>query len=251
MNISKLLKKYNLSRSPYIFYDDSMPAMYFTVYENNEWQLYFTDNKEVQKVDFLQGYSINQVTCFKKQDLYCVSFCSKMGESNSLFYAETDNPAQFKVITTIAHNCKAGTITPNKVLVFNKQNHLLIYNNTQDLINKNDLLTETPERDLFFNFKDPTQITFMTNDQNQVIISYEDVQPTERQGSIWVNLNDLGDQKQILTEDNKPLYDVTIDPYTHQILYSKHVGLRKFQRKIAKTYLKNINSNPVNILQEK
>lgn len=251
MNISKLLKKYNLSKSPYIFYNDNMPAMYFTVYEDDKWQLYFTDNKEVQKVDFLQDYSINQVTCFKKQDLYCVSFCSKMGDTNSLFYTETTNPAQFKVVTTIAHDCKAGVVTPNKVLVINNQNHILIFNNNQTLINTNDLLKEQPIQNLIFNFKDPTHITFINNDENQIIISYEDIQSNGRQGSICINLNNLNEQKQILTEDNKPLYDITIDPYTHEVLYSKHIGLRKWQRKIAKTFIKNINSNTINIIKNK
>lgn len=248
MNISKLLKKYNLSRSPYIFYDDGMPSMYFTVYENNEWQLYFTNNKEVQKVDFLQGYSINQVTCFKKQDLYCVSFCSKMGESNSLFYTETTNPIDFKIITSIAHNCKTGVITPSKVIIIDQQNHILIYENNPELINR-DLTKEKPIKDLFFNFKDPLNISFNNGDQNQIIIYYEDVQLSNRQGSIYVDLNNLTSQKQILTEDSTPLCDVTFDPYTHEVLYSKHIGLRKFQRKITKTFVKNIISKQVKLIK--
>lgn len=251
MNISKLLKKYNLSKSPYIFYDDNMPSMYFTVYENGIWQLYFTNNKEVHKVDFLQDYSIEQVTCFKKQDLYCVSFCSKMGDTNSLFYTETKNPTQFRVVTTLAHDCKSGTVTPSRIFIINNQNHILVFNNNYDLMNSGDLLKETPLQDFVFNFKDPTHITFVNNnDENQIIVSYEDVNFKDRQGSVYINLSDINDQKQVLTENNEPLYDLTIDPYTHQVLYSKRIGLRSWQRKITKTFVKNIVNNSVNVIQD-
>ncbi len=245
MNISKLLKKYNLTRSPYIFYDDSMPSMYFTVYQNNEWHLYFTNNKEVQKVDFLQGYSIKQVACFKKQDLYCVSFCGEFGGTNSLFYTETTNPTQFKVITSIAHNVRAGVVTPNTVIYLNQYNQLLIYQRKEDMILQN----QVPIKKLLFNLKNPTHISFLNNNQQQLLIAYRDIQYPLRHGSIYVNLNNIKDQKQLLTEDNQPLYDFTIYPYTNQVLYSKRIGLKEFQRKIARTFVKNIISNQVSMLK--
>lgn len=245
MNISKLLKKYNYTRSPYIFYDDGMPSMYFTVRENGQDQLYFTDNKGVQKVDFLQEYSINQVACFKKQDLYCVSFCGGMGEINSLLYTETKNPAQFKVVTSIAHNIRTGAITPNKIIVIGQDNIIKIYQNRQDF----SLDLETPTKELLFDFRDPTHLSFVNGDQDQLIIGYRDPDFADRHGSVYVNLNNIYQQTQILTENSQPLYDVTIDPFTHQVLYSKKIGLRKWQRKIAKTYVKNIISKPVDIVK--
>ena len=132
MNISKLLKKYKYTRSPYIFYDDNMPSMYFTVLEDNKWVLYFTNNKEVQKVDFLQDISIENITCYKKQDLYCVSFCGKMGDINSLYYTETKNPIQFKVFTSLASNCRGGVVTPKNVIIANNSNQILFYKNTKE-----------------------------------------------------------------------------------------------------------------------
>ena len=245
MNISKLLKKYNLTRSPYIFYDGETPSMYFTVYQNGKWHLYFTNNKEVQKVDFLQGYSIKQVTCFKKQDLYCVSFCGEFGGNDSLFYTETTNPTQFKIITSIAHNVRAGVVTSNKVIFFNQQNQLLIYQKKEDIIIQN----QTPIKKLLFSFNNPTHISFLNDNQQQFIVGYRDIKYPDRHGSIYVNLNNIEDQKQILTKDNQPLYDVTIDNKTKQILYSKRIGLKEFQRKIAKTFVKNIISNQVSMLK--
>lgn len=245
MNISKLLKKYKYTRSPYIFYDDNMPSMYFTVLQNDKWNLYFTDNKEVQKVDFLQDYSIKQVTCYKKQDLYCVSFCGEMGGTNSLFYTETNDPIQFKIITSVAHDIKTGVVTQSKIIVVNQENEILIYEKKDDII----LQKEKPIQRLTFDLKDVTHITFLNGDQNQLLIAYRDMQYPERHGTIYVNLTNIPQQKQILTEDNAPIYDVTIDPMTNEILYSKRTGLRKFHRKIAKTFLKNLNSNNVSLVK--
>lgn len=245
MNISRLLKKYKYTRSPFIFYDNNMPSMYFTVYENDKWQLYFTDNQKVTKVDIFPFSSINQVTCFKRQDVYCVSFCGEMNGINSLFYAETLDPTKFKITTNLAHNCIAGAVTPNKIMVLNPCNHLLIYQNKEEF----NIDNEIPIQNFLFDLKNPTHLSFIDGNDNQILISYRDPQCPTRHGSLYISLNPILDQKQILINDDTPLYDVTIDPLTHQVLYSNRIGIKPYNRKIAKTFLKNITSNIVRILK--
>lgn len=250
MNISKLLKKYKHTRSPYIFYDDNMPSMYFTVLEDDQWQLYFTDNKEVQKVDFLQDISIESVTCFKnKVGNYCVSFCGKMGGIISLYYTETKNPTQFKVFTSLASNCRGGVVTPQNVIINDLNNDILIYKNTNAGLTTPKFSTLDPKKKYTFDFINVKNVSFLNSNPKQLFISYQDYQNPRRCGTVMVDLNNIKQQKQIVTDKNQPIFDVTIDPYTNQVLYSKHNGLRYNQRKIAKTYLKNIISNNVQLLK--
>lgn len=252
MNISKLLKKYKYTSSPYIFYDDNMPSMYFTVLEDEKWHLYFTDNKEVQKVDFLQDMSIENITCFKnsQNNLYCLSFCSKMNDTNSLFYAETNNPTEIKVFTTIVRDIRGGIVTPNKVIYANMNNDIFCYQNKSQIYNA----IGNGEWDLIqnrykFNFKNITNISFLNGNQNKLLISYQDYQLSERRGSIFVDLTYLQDQKQILAEEQQPMLNVTIDPFTHQILYTKSNDFKNKYKKITKTYVKNLICNQVQVLK--
>ena len=253
MNISKLLKKYKYTSSPYIFYDDNMPAMYFTVLEDDKWHLYFTDNKEVQKVDFLQDMSIDNITCFKNSQtgLYCLSFCSKMNDTNSLFYAETKDPTEIKVFTTVTRNIRSGIITPKKIIYANMDNEIFCYNNNAQVITKidNGNLDLIKEKYLF-NFKNLKKISFLNGNQNQLIISYQDFQFAERRGSLFADLSNLKNQRQVLTQNNQSMMNITIDPFTNQVLYSEKEDLKEIHQKIVKTYLKNINSKQVSIIEK-
>lgn len=252
MNISKLLKKYKYTSSPYIFYDDGAPSMYFTILEGEKWQLYFTNNKEVRKVNLPQiDDSITQMTCYTTINdqgikYYCISYCCKNIEDDlcSLWYTETQDPTDFKIVTKIKNNCRGGFITNRFVAFINDLNEICIYNRTNNILENLESQPIPVDKRLYFKWQNPTKLTFLTGNDQQFIVSYINQNLIRQYGVIYFNINQIEQQKIITQENDMPLYNLTIDPFTHQILYGQRQGYQLSKEKIAKTFLNKINSYP-------
>lgn len=247
MNFLKILQNFKYVKSPYIFYDENNnPFMYFLNTQNDQNILYFTDGVQVKKVHLLSPTIIIQVFAYKnfKNNTYCVSFCTKSNDGIHLYYTETEDPIDFKLVDSVTFDCRSGIITPRYILIVTLSNFLFIYK--RNMLNKTpgNLLDNLSKQAYSFNIKNIVNVSSINKDQNKVLLSYLK-QDSDQYGTILLDLNKLEEQELILSDTSKPIFELTIDSVNNEILFKNQWNV------FNSINLEKINKKTIQIIQQK
>lgn len=246
MSFLKILQNFKHVISPYIFYDENNnPFMYFLNTQNDQNILYFTDGVQVKKVNLISLSLITQVFAYKnfKNNTYCVSFCTKSKDGIHLYYTETDDPTDFKVIDSITSDCRSGIVTPRYIFIITLSNYIFMYK--RNMLNKTpgNLLDNLSKQAYFSNIKNIIHISSINKDQNKILISFI----KEENNQYGTILYDVGTniQELITSDTDKSIFEPTIDSINNQILFKNQWNM------FNSINLQKINKNSIQIIQQK
>lgn len=246
MTFIKILQDFKHVNYTHIFYDqNNKPYMYFLNWENDKNILYFTDGIEVKKVSLMSLSIITQVFAYKnfKNNTYCVSLCIKNTTGNSLYFIETSDPLDFKIMDSITTDCKSGIITPRYAFIVTLSNYIFMYK--RNMINKTPgNILDNLSKQAFFSNKNILHVSSISKDETKILISYDD-QQTKEYGSLIVDLNNSDEQYTILSDTNNPIFEPTVDIINNQILFKNEWNLFNC------ISLDKINKNKTQIIQKK
>lgn len=246
----KIIQQYEYTHMPFIFYQENEPKMLFTVIQKDYWKLYYSDGKKSYKIKTnidqqfkSTQYHMCQPTCYKKNDIYHISFCVQFDKIIRLYYGETKDLTEFLNVREINRECFGGCVSPNYIMITLNNNLLFILKHDEEIpyLTKENL---QQSKNLLYQFnnlrKFTARVSYVFNNDDNIIISYADPQIINNYGSVYFNLKDFEHCKLLLTPDKKPIYKASIDPFTNDIYYGQKINYGFEQRKIRKMNLNEI-----------
>lgn len=181
MDLNKILKKYEYTHMPYIFYQDGNPKMLFTVMQDNFWKLYYTDFQKSYKVktplNQILGSSrfhMCQPTCYIQNNIYKVSFCIQFRNVISLYYCQTQNLRNLKNLKLIKTPCYGGCISPSYIMINEINDVIYILKKPENLEEIQNVLGYDIIHEFEMTHPHLARTSYVYNHEDYIIISYAD-----------------------------------------------------------------------------